>query len=129
MKRTLILVLAVIMLLGTIITIKTAFAAEGISVNRLIMCHGVANHEPTTPTDTFTPGTAVCFADFNVAQDQKVTFVWFLDGKEASRFAIEVKKSPRWRTWANRTVSTGAWKCAILDSAGNLLREVGFTVK
>jgi hypothetical protein len=42
----------------------------------------------------------------------------------------QVKKSSRWRTWANKGINgmKGDWKVTVLDESGALLKSAAFTV-
>jgi hypothetical protein len=129
MKKVMVsvLILAIVAMCG-MITTTAVFAAP--TVIQAVTCHNVVDKNPEGPSNEFVPGKMFCWAKFDALENTNVTFVWYCNGvAQLKPFTTEVKASHSYRTWAYRTVSTGSWKCVILDSEGKTLKEVGFTVK
>lgn len=67
----------------------------------------------------------------NAGPARTVTLVWALDGTEKWRITLDVGTSPRWRTWARRTIGArdgGVWMVTALDPAGAVLGSTQFIV-
>jgi len=59
-----------------------------------------------------------------------IKHVWFYQGKEMTTMELPVQ-SISWRTWSFKSIPahlTGDWTVKVLDQAGNVLKEVAFTV-
>jgi hypothetical protein len=106
----------------------------GFTVARLVVGTGVENREPTGVAETFPASTEkiYCFLEAtNIGKDTEVSFVWSLGGKEMGKMSLPLKKGPRWRTNASKSVKglKGDWKVEIKDPAGNLVKEVQFKLE
>jgi hypothetical protein len=104
------------------------------TIARAVIATGVENLEPAGATETFPPTTekVYCFIEATeVSKDTEVTFVWYHDATELSKFSLPLKEGPRWRTYADKTLygMKGDWKVEIQDSAGNVVKELGFKVE
>lgn len=63
------------------------------------------------------------------AVDDSVTMVWMRDGITVWSFDLTVGRSPRWRTWARRTMKArdvGQWTVQVLDADGAVLGSTDF---
>ena len=101
------------------------------AVSRAVICTGIMNHEPTDSV-TQVPSTAskvFFFTEINGMEGKTITHRWLKDGSKIADIRISVA-SNRYRCHSSRTVSgkTGYWTAQVLDSNGNKLKEVAFTV-
>lgn len=63
--------------------------------------------------------------------ETEVQHVWKHEGEEVAKVTLKVK-GPTWRTWSSKTIpeaATGNWTVAVVDGAGNSLKEVAFTIE
>jgi len=104
------------------------------AVKRLVIGTGVENGEPTGVAETFPASTekVYCFLEAtDIAKDTEVSFVWFSEEKEMSKFNVPLKEGPRWRTYAEKNLREikGDWKVEIRDSEGKVVKDVKFKVE
>ncbi len=62
--------------------------------------------------------------------DTSIRHVWYLNGEMAGEMTLPVK-GEHWRTYSKKIFeegSSGAWRVDALDSDGNLLKSVRFTI-
>jgi hypothetical protein len=94
----------------------------------------VENREPVGIAASF-PATlekVYCYLEFkDVPQDTTITYVWTLGQNEIGKVTQQVKKSWRWRTWANKSLGgmKGDWKVDVLDESGAVLKSATFKVE
>jgi len=94
----------------------------------------VENREPSGIAASFPASTekVYCYLDINnVPKDTTITYVWTLGQNEMRKDTQHVKKSSRWRTWANKGINgmKGDWKVDVLDEAGSVLKSASFKVE
>ncbi len=73
-----------------------------------------------------------CFTRIESSSDEdtSIRHVWYLNGEMAGEMTLPVK-GERWRTYSKKIfegASSGAWRVDALDSDGNLLKSVRFTI-
>ncbi|MBU0984555.1 MAG: DUF2914 domain-containing protein [candidate division Zixibacteria bacterium] len=106
--------------------------AVGLTVETAL-CTGIEERMPVGTAETFSPYVDQVYLWCKVlgAQDStSITLVWSYVGEEKARVELPVK-SPVWRTWGSKKILPswqGAWDVKILDSAGDILKAVTFTV-
>lgn len=108
--------------------------AAGLNISRMEIASSVEDRQPVGIAATFPATTekVFCYLEFkDVPQDTNITYVWTLGPNEMGKVTQQVKKSSRWRTWANKTVSgmKGDWKVDVLDESGAVLKSATFKVE
>jgi hypothetical protein len=94
----------------------------------------VENREPVGIAASFpaTQEKVYCYLEFkDVPQDTTITYVWTLGQDDMGKVTQQVKKSSRWRTWANKSLGgmKGDWKVDVLDESGAVLKSATFNVE
>ena len=113
---------------------KAAASAAGLNISRMEIASSVENRQPVGIAATFPAATekVFCYLEFkDVPQDANITYVWTLGPNEMGKVTQQVKKSWRWRTWANKSLGgmKGDWKVDVLDESGALLKSATFKVE
>ena len=103
----------------------------GTGVARAVICTGIMNHEPTDSVSQVpaTTGKVFFFTEITGMEGKTITHRWLKDGSKIADVGISVA-SNRYLCHSSRNVSgkTGYWAVQVLDSDGNKLKEVSFTV-
>ncbi len=113
---------------------KAAAPAAALTISRMEIAGSVENREPAGIAATF-PATAekvYCYVELkDVSKDSTITYVWKLGPNEMGKVTQQVKKSSRWRTWANKSLGgmKGDWKVDVLDESGAVLKSATFKVE
>ncbi len=116
-------------------TVAHAAPTEAVTVTALATGTGVAARQLQGERTHFAADGGKVWAHLTVANPgapTTVTLVWARDGVERWRIALDVGQSPRWRTWARRTVRArdqGVWSLTALDPAGVVLASTEFVVE
>lgn len=98
------------------------------------ICADVVDREPQGSAETFPAGIEqVClWTKFVGAADSTtVSHVWLYNGNEMASVDLPVKSSS-WRTWSSKKMLptwVGNWEVKVLDSDGNILKSVTFTIE
>jgi hypothetical protein len=102
-------------------------AATGIQVLKMVLCHDVKDREPEQELTTAKVGDVIVgWTKIQAPEGTKVIHRWIHEGKTVSDIPLEVKGSGR--TWSKKTIAIpGNWKWQVVDSDGNVLKEVAFT--
>ncbi len=109
-------------------------AAPSLNITRMEIASGVEDRQPVGIAATFPATTekVFCYLEFkDVPNDTSITYVWTLGPNEMGKVTQQVKKSSRWRTWANKTIGgmKGDWKVDVLDGSGAVLKSATFKVE
>jgi hypothetical protein len=109
-------------------------AASTLTVSRFEICASVENRQPVGIAASFpaTQEKIYCYLEFkNVAKDTTITYVWTLGLNEMGKVTQNVKKSWRFRTWANKSLNgmKGDWKVDVLDESGAVIKTASFKVE
>lgn len=109
--------------------VKSAFTIE-----RMVIAGSIENRKPSGIVNTFAASTELihCFLEAkDIAEDVKVTFVWYHNGKAVANVELPLHKGPRWRTHSNIKPAgrQGDWKVELQDAGGMVLDAVTFTVE
>ena len=112
----------------------TPAPAVALAISKMEIAGSVENREPIGIAASFpaTQEKVYCFLEFkDVPQDTTITYVWTLGQTDMGKVTQQVKKSSRWRTWANKSVGgmKGDWKVDVLDESGAVLKSATFTVE
>lgn len=125
-------VLRAIMIGFLFVACFSTMALAEMYVSRAEVCTGIENREPVGAADSFTDVDRLyLFSEIKDAgENSQIKHVWYFDNTEVLEVDLTVK-GPRWRTWSNKNIygMKGAWRVDIVDSAGNALRSVPFTVQ
>lgn len=115
-------------------TPATPAPAASLSISRMEIAGSVENREPVGIASSFqaTQEKVYCYLELrDVPQDTSITFVWTLGQNDMGKVTQQVKKSSRWRTWANKSLGgmKGDWKVDVLDESGAVLKSATFKVE
>ena len=113
---------------------KPEAPAKEVAIARAVVATGVENQEPTGAAEAFSASTekVYCFVEAtHISKDTEVSFVWSYGGKEVRKITLPLKSSPKWRTWAYKSLGgqKGDWKVEVKDAGGKVLKEVKFKVE
>jgi hypothetical protein len=108
--------------------------APALNLSRFEVCSSVENRQPVGIAATFpaTQEKVYCYLEFkDVPKDTKITYVFTLGLNEMGKVTQDVKRSWRWRTWANKALGgmKGDWKVDILDETGAVIKSAAFKVE
>ncbi len=112
----------------------TPAPAASLTISRMEIAGSVENREPVGIAASFpaTQEKVYCYLEFkDVPQDITITYVWTLGQNDMGKVTQQVKKSSRWRTWANKSLGgmKGDWKVDVLDESGRVLKSATFKVE
>jgi Protein of unknown function (DUF2914) len=115
-------------------TPATRAPAASLTISRLEIAGSIENREPVDIAASFpsTQEKVYCYIEFkDVPQDTTITYVWTLGQNDMGKVTQQVKKSSRWRTWANKSLGgmKGDWKVDVLDESGAVLKSATFKVE
>lgn len=111
--------------------------AQHLGIRRLVIAHGVRDHEPVDAATDFTLGEATrVYAFLEVENKEKapgavvVTFEPPSGKVEHGDVKLSVGASPRWRTWAFTRAARelGTWTAIVRDERGQELARATFDV-
>jgi hypothetical protein len=97
------------------------------------LCTGIDERMPTGAAKSFDANVEKVYLWCKVtgaADTTIVKHVWSYEGKEMAAVELPVK-SMEWRTWSYKTILpewTGNWDVKVLDTEGEVLKAVSFTV-
>jgi hypothetical protein len=108
--------------------------APSLTIVRMVISAGVKDRTPLDMGTTFPASQekVSCFIEFkDVKKETTINIVWTYGQKEMDKIPLTIKRSPRYRTWATKTIYglKGKWKVDVLDDKGNLIKSVEFTVQ
>jgi len=107
-----------------------AAPASGIEVLKMVLCKDLKDHEPGDAVKDFKVGdVAIGWSQIRSGLGEvEVTHRWRHNGDIISDVKLPIKSSP-YRTWSRKTLAdAGSWTWQILDTQGDVLKEVSFTV-
>lgn len=101
-----------------------------LEVLEFVLASKVEGREPQEIVDNFTTqDRAFAFARLNVKDPGDVTFVWYRNGHEYTRFKSPVQASKKWRTFSSVTLRPGDWKVELVADNGAVLSEKSFKIE
>ncbi len=108
--------------------------APSFIISRMVISAGVMERTPLDMGTSFPASQekVYCFLEFkDVEKETTVNVVWTFGQKEMDKIPLTIKPSPRYRTWATKTIygMKGKWKVDVLDDKGNLLKSTEFIVQ
>lgn len=108
-------------------------SVEDATVARAVVATDVEEREPVGEATQF-PATVGQLVFYTVLEgnfsETQFEHVWIREGEEVARVPLRAA-GPRWRTWSAKTIPaewTGDWSVKVVDSEGNELSTVDFTV-
>ena len=115
-------------------TPATPVRAASLTISRMEIASSVENREPVGIAATFptTQEKVYCYLEIkDVLQDTTITYVWTLGQNDMGKVTQQLKKSSRWRTWANKSLGgmKGDWKVDVVDESGGVLKSATFKVE
>ena len=115
-------------------TPATPAPTAGLTISRMEIAGSIENREPVGIAASFpaTQEKVYCYVEFkDVPQDSTITYVWKLGQNDMGKVTQQVKKTSRWRTWANKSLDgmKGDWKVDVLDESGAVLKSATFKVE
>ena len=105
-------------------------ANADIKVLEFVLANKVEGREPKEIVENFNRenNKGFAFARLSAEKHAQVTFVWFKEGKEYSRFTTNVHASKKWRTYSSAKLRPGNWKVQLI-SGEQVLAEHTFVVQ
>jgi DUF2914 family protein len=115
-------------------TPATPAPVASLTITRMEIAGSVENREPVGIAASFpaTQERVSCYLEFkDVPQDTTITYVWTLGQNDMGKVTQQLKKSSRWRTWANKSLGgmKGDWKVDVVDESGVVLKSATFKVE
>jgi hypothetical protein len=108
-------------------------SAGEIFLVQAIMCEDLQELVPQNPTTVFSieRRKAICFTVFDpVPQKSIIYHQWFHRDQTSARIKLTLKP-PRWSTFSSiqfRAKDIGPWRVEIIDSQGNILDVIRFSI-
>jgi hypothetical protein len=129
------LLCAIAMLLATMLPIKASAVIPALKVTEMTVTTRIFKGEPIDSVMRVSSGAfkgLYCFTRVESPgnENTSIKHVWYLNGEVAGEFTLPVK-GDHWRTYSKKFIeegSSGAWRVDALDSEGNLLKSVKFTL-
>jgi hypothetical protein len=114
-----------------LVVFTTAAQAE-MSVARASICTSVAEREPVGAASSFTNVAQLYFFTEIVDAGENVVIqhVWYHKDEPLLEVDLTVN-GPRWRTWSHKNIAgmKGPWRAEVVNSKGEVLRAVSFTIE
>lgn len=113
------------------VVLTTAAQAE-MSVARATICTSVAEREPVGAGASFTDVERLYFFTEIVdgGENAAIQHVWYYKDEPYLEVDLTVN-GPRWRTWSHKNITgmKGPWRAEVVNSKGEVLRAVSFTIE
>jgi len=114
-----------------VVVFASAAQAE-MSVARATICTSVAEREPVGAASSFANVERLYFFTeiTGAGENETVQHVWYFKDEPLLEVALTVN-GPRWRTWSHKNIAgmKGQWRAEVVNSKGEVLRAVSFTVE
>lgn len=109
--------------------VSGAFAQDGLQVADARLGRGVQDREITEEAASFAVNErAYLWLRLTGGPADPITVTW-KSGDHEDSVSFKVDGSP-WRTWSSKTLwKAGDWSVTVSDAAGQVLKEVAFTVE
>lgn len=121
--------LAVVIMVVSVVTPPVHAQGSGIAIEEAQLGRGVMDRAIIDTTSTFMLNDKVyLWMKVTGGSSDSITVTWKnMDHSYATTLGIN--GSP-WRTWAYKTAAwAGEWTVSVTDAAGNVLKELAFTVE
>jgi hypothetical protein len=117
---------------------RSSFAEEAagatVTVVDLKIAKDIVEREPVGISNTFPAnvGKLYCFSRLKVDVDATSIFhSWYFNDEKVTQVELNVKKSGGFRTYSSKTImenQKGKWEVEVLDTEGNVLKSITFTI-
>ena len=114
-------------------TADSKTSAGEIFLVQAIMCEDLQELVPQNPTTVFSieRRKAICFTSFDPVPEKTIIYhQWFHRDQTSARIKLTLKP-PRWSTFSSiqfRAKDIGPWRVEIIDSQGNILDVIRFSI-
>ncbi len=112
--------------------IITTTAQAEMSVARASICTSVAEREPVGAASSFADIERLYFFTEIVdgGESEVVQHVWYYKDEPLLTIDLTVN-GPRWRTWSHKNITgmKGPWRAEAINSKGEVLGAVSFTIE
>ena len=100
---------------------------------KAVMCEGLNDLEPVNETIIFSAaqGSVFCFTAFDPVPEKTVIYHHWFKRDQPEREVKLTLKTPKWSCFSKigiRNVDVGPWQVKIVDSEGNILKILRFSV-
>ena len=108
-------------------------SADEIFLVQATMCEDLQELVPQNPTTVFSieRRKAICFTSFDPVPKKTIIYhQWFHRDQTSARIKLTLKP-PRWSTFSSiqfRAKDIGPWRVEIIDSQGNILDVIRFSI-
>jgi hypothetical protein len=107
-------------------------ACFAIEVADAVMCLDVQGRQPVEPGESFAAdvGKVWCWSKIKDGQGTTISHVYYHDGEEKAVVNLAIR-SPLFRTYSSKRILpswTGPWRVDIVDTNGNVLKSLDFTI-
>jgi len=110
----------------------TTTAQAEMSVARASICTSVAEREPVGAASSFANVERLyLFTEIIGADENEVVHhIWYYKDEPLLEVNLTVN-GPRWRTWSHKNITgkKGQWRTEVVNSKGEVLRAVSFTIE
>jgi hypothetical protein len=110
----------------------TTTAQAEMSVARASICTSVAEREPVGEASSFADIERLYFFTEirDAGENEMVQHVWYYKDEPLLEVDLTVN-GPRWRTWSHKNITglKGPWRAEVVDSKGEVLETVSFTIE
>jgi len=111
----------------------SASAAGNLLLVQALMCEDIQDHTPQNSTTIFSieRRKAICFTSFDPVPKKTVIYHhWFHRDRPSAKIKLTLKP-PRWSTYSSfqlRAEDIGPWRVEIIDSQGQILQVLRFSI-
>lgn len=105
-------------------------AKSDLEVVEFVLADQIAAREPKNIVENFNKENqrGYAFARLSSPEVKEVTFIWFREGKEHSRYKTTVQAAKKWRTFSSVKLRPGHWKVQLVSNDA-ILAEKAFTLE
>ena len=113
------------------VVVFTSAAQAEMSVARATICTSVAEREPVGAGTSFSDVERLYFFTeiVDAGENATIQHVWYYRDEPLLEVDLTVS-GPRWRTWSYKNIGgmKGSWRAEVVNSKGEVLRSVSFTI-
>jgi hypothetical protein len=105
-------------------------AKSDLEVVEFVLAQQIDAREPKNIVENFNKENqrGYAFARLSSPEIKDVTFIWFREGKEYSRYKTTVQAAKKWRTFSSVKLRPGHWKVQLVSNDA-VLAEKAFTLE
>ena len=121
-----------ILLLMSLMIALAPGACLAIEVAESTMCLDVQDRQPVGPGESFPAdvGKVWCWSKTKDGQDTTIRHIYYYNGEQKAVVNLAIR-SPLFRTYSSKLILsswTGPWRVDIVDTDGNVMKSLNFTV-